>query len=266
MRTTILGAGAFGKALEQILVANGHEVRFYDPKVYPDSTLEDATNGAEVIVCAIPSNFAPETLAKISNKSIPLINTSKGFLSLDVFKDFDNFSLLSGGSFAERLKEKKPTVLTATAELPERLFATSWLKVERCNDVYGVLILGSLKNIYAIGAGEKSLKPNTPEFRKFIKEALAELKFILAANGCDSATADLACGKLDLVMTCASAESRNFQFGDLLRRRNHIDISTITATTEGLTAAQALPGSGLEIPAGCRVIKSIIERVQDATQ
>ena len=266
MRITILGAGAFGNALKDVLIENHHNVKFYDPIKFPDTTLEDAAKDAEAIICAVPSDSAEETLASIPNKNVPLINTSKGFLNLKPFKAFPNFSIISGGSFASQLVEKKPTILTATADLPEKLFKTNWLKIERTNDYLGVTLCGTLKNIYAIGSGERSLQPNTKNFREYIEATLMEMKFILSANNADPQTANLSCGKLDLIMTCANSASRNYEFGDLVRRRNHLDPSTIDKTTEGFSAIRNLPNSTLQIPAGCKIINSIIERVKDATE
>lgn len=265
MRVTILGAGAFGNALREVLLENRHEVKFYDPLKFPETSLPDTTSNAEVVICAIPSDLAGETLSQL-DPNLPLINASKGFLTLEPFKRFPSFSIISGGAFADQLENHQPTVLTATSDLAADLCKTDWLKVEQTQDYLGVTLCGTLKNIYAIGAGEKSLKPNTADFRAYIEKSLAELKFILSANNADPATADLSCGKLDLIMTCANPKSRNYQFGDLIRRRNHLDPSTVTQTTEGLSAIQNLPASNLSIPAGCEIIHHIIERVNNATK
>ena len=49
MIISILGAGVFGKALGKILTDNHHEVKYYDPYVYPDIPLERATYQANAI-------------------------------------------------------------------------------------------------------------------------------------------------------------------------------------------------------------------------
>lgn len=266
MRITILGAGAFGTALETILVANNHSVRFYDPKILPDLSLEDATSDAETIILAAPSSVAVDLLKQIPNKTIPLINTTKGLLSLAPFADFETYSILSGGAFAKNLKDKQPTILTATSISTADLFRTDWLKIERSKDILGVLLCGTFKNVYAIGAGEQSLTANTSAFRSYIDSSLAEIKYILAANNCNPDTANLSCGKLDLVLTCASKTSRNYQFGAELKKHNHLDLSTITATTEGLSTIQNLSSSPLKIPSGCIILSSIITKVKNATK
>lgn len=266
MRITILGAGAFGSALEKILSEKNHEVTFYDPIKFPATNIADAINPSEIIICAAPSTVVPDLLTQIPDKTKPLINASKGFLSLAPFKDFPNFSLLSGGAFATSLEQHKPAILTATSDLARDLFQTDWLKVEKSSDIFGVLLCSTFKNIYAIGSGTKNLKPNTPDFRAYIEDTLSEIKYLLTANECNPATADLSCGKLDLIITCASKESRNYQFGQALTKHNHLDQDQITATTEGFSAIKNLPNSTIIIPENCDILNQIIERVQNATQ
>ncbi|MBQ9019799.1 hypothetical protein IJ096_00505 [Candidatus Saccharibacteria bacterium] len=157
-------------------------------------------------------------------------------------------------------------MLTATSERTAKLFRTDWLQTEYTPDAFGVLLCGTFTHIYAIGAGEKSLVPNTAPFREYIETALTEIKYLLAANNCNPSTADLSCGKLDLVLTCASQESRNYNFGKELKKHNHLDPTTITNTTEGFSAINSLKSSNLIIPAGCDVLNKIIERVKDATK
>ena len=53
MIISILGAGAFGRALGKILTDNNHEIKYYDPYLYPEVSLEQATYQANAIVIAI---------------------------------------------------------------------------------------------------------------------------------------------------------------------------------------------------------------------
>lgn len=266
MRITILGAGVFGNALGAVLVDNGHEVRYYDPIVHPEVGLEEVVGWAEVLIFAAPSRVAKELLEQIADKDKPLISVSKGFWSLAAFEDFVNFSVVSGGSFAKTLAEKSPVILTASSDLAKNLLQTDWLKIERSNDQLGIVLCGTLKNIYAIGAGERALKANTADFRAYIADCLTEMKYILAANECDPQTAELSCGKLDLIITCGSKESRNYQLGRKLKQRNHLELADIKETTEGLNAILQLQDADLAVPEDCQMIEDIIQKVQNATK
>ena len=268
----MLGAGAFGGALGLVLEENRHTIQYFDPYKYPDITLSQALTfageaeganadnvaQAEVIIVAVPSSVAPELLLELP-KNIPIINASKGFISLKPFERFEDFSMISGPAFAKELLEKKPVTLTATSSLVVELFTTSWLSFDRTEDKLGVLLCGTLKNIYAIGAGYYAVKSSgNPTY--YINNALVELKSILAANGANSETAELACGIGDLTLTCSSTQSRNYQFGQGLANKTPDD--ALPATIEGLSALELIKHTpDFIIPDTCTIVKNIQELV-----
>ena len=244
MKITIYGAGAFGSALGEILVGNGHQVNYYDPVKYPDKGLTSMIEGSEINILAIPSHAAPKLLLFLPH-DIPLICASKGFLTTASFKPFKNFSVLSGGAFAADLMKKQPCVLTATSDLIEQLFKTDWLTFDKTNDHLGALLCGSFKNVYAIGAGYWELKYDTTDFDDFINSSLDELRIILAHNNCKVETVNLSCGLRDLVITCASPTSRNYDFGVKLKKdpelgKKYLAGSSKLQTTEGVTTVEQI--------------------------
>lgn len=217
MKITIFGAGAFGTALGNILEENGHQITYYDPVKYPDRSLTSAVEGGEAYLLAVPSAAAPKILLFIPHDK-PLICASKGFISNASFKPWgNNFSVLSGGAFASDLNKKNPVILTATSDFITNLFQADWLTFDRTIDTAGVMLCGALKNIYAIGAGYWGLQYATLDFDDFINSALAEMRTILAYNNCQPETVNLSCGLRDLVMTCGSHTSRNYDFGAKLK-------------------------------------------------
>ena len=249
MNVIIFGAGAFGRAIHQVLTENGHKATFFDPFVYPEVAISDALQGAEVVVLAMPSSSVPQILRQIP-KDLPLIVATKGFLDSKIFADFD-FSVVSGAGYASDIMEHDNTVLTATSELIPDLLETSYLKFELTPDANGVLICGALKNVYAIGAGMLGLKPGTAELIQYVSEATDELSRILAVNGADANTAQLSCGKRDIELTCSS-RSRNYQFGAGL-------IDSTDATVEGIATLKLLRAGTTKIPAFSTILNKIIE-------
>lgn len=235
MKITILGAGAFGSALGEVLTTNGHSVNFYDPIKYPEIKLSDALTNTEVMVMAVPSHAVKKLLPDLP-KTLPLIMTTKGFLSLAPFKEFTQFAVMSGGTFAADLLAKHPTTVTGTSQIAKDIFTNNWLTVEYSDDTRGVMICGSLKNIYAIGAGLKNLDRHTPEFNNYAGNVLSELYQILEANRCNQATANKSCGITDLIITSTPA-SRNFTFGRELAKNPNLTLRDVSVTTEGLFAA-----------------------------
>lgn len=234
---TIYGAGAYGTALASVLEENGHKITFYDPYKYPDIDLLTAGQNSDISLLVTPAVAVPEILPSLP-KDKPLILASKGFLSLKPFADFGDFQVLSGGAFAEDILAKKPTKLTITSSLVAGLFITPWLTLEHTPDKLGVMICGSLKNIYAIGAGLYDFHAGTDNFEHYIHSAIDEIRLILSANHCDPLTASLSCGEQDLRLTCGNDErSRNYAYGAALRRHPG---AQPTATTEGLSAIHSI--------------------------
>jgi glycerol-3-phosphate dehydrogenase (NAD(P)+) len=267
MKITIYGAGAFGSALGEILRDNGHTITYYDPKVYPEQGLTQAIDFAEVNILCVPSTAAPKLLLFLPHDK-PLILASKGFISDASFKAFGNyFMVLSGGAFAADLVNKKPSVLTSTAPFIDQLFQTSWLTFDHTNDKLGSLICGSLKNVYAIGSGYWGLTYGTRDFDDFINSALDEMRAILAANNCDPKTVELSCGLRDLVITCASTASRNYEFGTRLKKEPDLGVKFLKGqaqlkTTEGIfTAIQVKNSPSFVKPENTPVLDRIVSLI-----
>lgn len=267
MKITIYGAGAFGTALGDVLSENGHEIKYYDPAKYPDEGLSEAIEYAEANVLAVPSHAAPKLLLFLPHQK-PLICASKGFLSLASFLPFgNNLSVISGGAFAADLINKKPSTLTATSDLVEKLFKTSWLTLDRSTDNLGVMLCGSFKNVYAIGAGYWHLQYGTLDFDDYINTALGEMRTILSANGCNPGTSNLSCGLNDLVITCASTASRNYDFGAKLKKDPTLGLKALkgtvrTNTTEGVSTIAQIPTTKSFIkPDGVPILDRIISLV-----
>ena len=233
MNVTIIGAGAFGVALGKILTDNEHVVVYFDLK---DSlSLEEATREAEVIVIAIPAAAVAEFASSlpVELRQLPVILAAKGVLLLDDFADYARFSVLSGPAFAVDIMEGLPVTFTVTDELARQLFENECVAVEVTDDALGVELCGSLKNVYAIGAGALVGEPS--EVSAYLEDALAEMKLYLVAHGARAETADLACGIGDLTMTATDEKSRNLRFGRALAAGRAADeILAELGTVEGV--------------------------------
>ena len=270
MKITVFGAGAFGSALGNILETNGHQVEYYDPVKYPDKGLTSAIEGSEAYLLAVPSSAAPKLLLFLQHDK-PLICASKGFLNAASFKAWgENFSVLSGGAFAADLNEHHPTVLTATSPLIKQLLGTPWLTFDETTDAAGVMMCGALKNIYAIGSGYWGLKYGTTDFDDYINSCLTEMKTILLHNGCKPETVDLSCGLRDLVITCASPTSRNYDFGTKLKADAELGKKIISGTVkmngtvEGIGTALAVTSTpSFSKPVNVPILDRIISLIKN---
>lgn len=220
-------------------IKQNHECRFLPGVKIPESvecTLDykEAIEGTDMIVHVTPSKFVRENVQKykeyVGNK--PIIMCSKGFeLSTlttldDVIKDEitnARIAVLSGPSHAEEVSLGIPTALVIASEhndvieMVKDAFASNTLRLYSANDVKGVEIGGSLKNIIAFCAGiSKALNLGDNSFAALITRGLAEISRLGVKMGGEKETFYGLTGLGDLVVTCGSEHSRNRRAGMLI--------------------------------------------------
>ena len=256
MKIAILGAGAFGTALGGVLAEKGYDIDYYDREVEKERLADVMADAAYVVLC-IPSKVVPYMLPHLP-KDKPLVVATKGILSDRGFNEFKDYMVLSGPGFADDIKARKLTLLTATDARVIDLFMTSYMKFDLTDDRRGVLMCGALKNVYAILAGLRGLERETSEWQDFIDAAAGEMKLVLTANGAKAETVDLACGVGDLKLTCGYP-SRNFEYGDILRRDPDYEPEN---TVEGLSAILKIRRGEIVVPERVKLLAEVISAVK----
>ena len=256
MKIAILGAGAFGTALGGLLADNGYDIDYYGVRIEKER-LSDVVDDASYIVLCVPSQAVPYVLPHVP-KDKPLIIATKGVLSDEPFREFDDFMVLSGPGFADDIKAGKHTLLTVTDERISEMFKAAHMEYELTDDKKGVLMCGALKNVYAILAGFWGLERESYEWLQFIDGASTEMRRLLDVNGAKPATVDLACGIGDLRLTCGYP-SRNYEYGDLLRQNSGYEAEK---TVEGLSALKRIERGEIKVPKGLK----LLEEVRNATK
>ena len=260
MKIAILGAGAFGTALGGILAFKGYDIDYYDSKLEREN-LNYVLDKAKYIVLCVPSKAAPFLLPCLPDDK-PLIVATKGILTDTMLRGFKDWMVLSGPGFADDIKAKKKTFLTATDSRIVDLFNTDYIQFDFTDDRRGVLMCGALKNIYAILAGLKALQRETSAWRQFIKQVTKEMGLILEANGAESDTVELMCGVGDLKLTCG-LPSRNYEYGSILRENPAYEASN---TVEGLSAIRRILRHEIVVPAKAQLLKEVINAVKQCTK
>ena len=260
-RIGILGAGTWGTALANLLCSSGHEVMLWsriteevnmlvkthkhknlpgveiNKNILFTCNIEEAIEGKDVVVIAVPSIYVRETtaLAKKYFQSNQIIVTvakgvEKGTLMTtseiihDVLKDKDlPVVALSGPTHAEEVAIGLPTLIVSACErLPiaeeiQNIFYSSSLRVYTNQDILGVELCGALKNIIALAAGmSDGLGYGDNAKAALITRGLREITKIGLAMGANVNTFSGLTGIGDIVVTATSIHSRNHKAGYLL--------------------------------------------------
>ena len=143
---------------------------------------------------------------------------------------------VSGPSFAVEVARGDPTAITAASQsselagLVQREFSDPRFRIYTSDDVIGVELGGSLKNVIAIAAG--GLGHNT--IAALITRGLAEITRLAVACGARRETLAGLAGMGDLVLTCTGGLSRNRTVGVELGRGRKL--AEIIAGMHGMVA------------------------------
>lgn len=227
-RIGIAGAGAWGQALAHVARSTGHEVAMWS-RQSPDAA---RLAGTHAILLAVPAQAAREVLAAIASaigKDRPVIITAKGieretglFMN-EVVADVApraRAMVLSGPSFAADVLKGLPTAVTLAA--PSLAEAGEWgealtfssFRVYGSDDLLGVEIGGALKNVLAIACGISDGRKLGDSARAALTtRGFAELMRFGRKLGARPETLTGLSGLGDLLLTCASPQSRNYAFG-----------------------------------------------------
>jgi glycerol-3-phosphate dehydrogenase (NAD(P)+) len=198
----------------------------------------------------------------------PLVVCAKGierdtglFLSdvVDELRPAAPAAVLSGPSFADDVARGLPTAVTLacrseeTAEEIAAALSGPTFRLYRNTDVRGVEIGGAAKNVLAIACGAV-VGRGLGESAKAALTArgFAELMRFARAYGGRPETLMGLSGLGDLVLTCGSAHSRNFAFGERLGRGVPVAEAAAGKLAEGAFTASVLVAlaraRGLDMP------------------
>jgi glycerol-3-phosphate dehydrogenase (NAD(P)+) len=196
--------------------------------------LAETLAGADLALFVTPSHVAREILRAARPHlppRIPVVVASKGIEpdSLETMAGVFSAGLsgaahplafLSGPSFAREVAAGLPTAVTvasedaATARLAQETFSTETFRVYTTDDVVGVELGGSLKNVIAIAAGiGDGLGLGNNARSALITRGLAEITRLGVALGARASTFAGLAGLGDLVLTCTGDLSRNRSLG-----------------------------------------------------
>ncbi|UVK57019.1 NAD(P)H-dependent glycerol-3-phosphate dehydrogenase [Mesorhizobium sp. AR02] len=202
------------------------------PGIEATSDIKAALTGADCVLAVTPAQSLRATLAAAKDHmppGIPLVLCAKGIerdtgalLSAIVEEILPRnpIAALSGPSFATDVARGLPTAVvvaagdeTLAADLAAR-FSAENLRCYSSDDLIGVEIGGALKNVFAIAAGAVTgAGLGASAQAAMVTRGFVELRRIGAAFGARPETLMGLSGLGDLLLTCSSAQSRNFAYG-----------------------------------------------------
>lgn len=224
---------------------------------------------ADVVLLCVPAQATREAvdlLAPALKVGTAVVSCAKGIerstgllVSEVVSAGFGHgpVAVLSGPGFAEDVSRGLPTAVTIAAdqmvlaEALARILAGPGFRPYAAGDPVGVQLGGALKNVLAIAAGVVAgRKLGASAEAAVITRGFVEMRRLAAAWGAKADTLMGLSGLGDLVLTCRSAQSRNFSLGIALgegRDPKSFDKLAEGAATAGIAVERAKV-FGIEVP------------------
>lgn len=225
--------------------------------------LDQAVNGAGVVVLALPAQNLRDHLAQVRQALAPdavVVSLIKGLergthlrmsevISSELGLPAEQVAVVSGPNLAMEIAREEPTASVvacqdeSVAERIASLCSARYFRPYTNTDVTGVEIAGIVKNVIALAVGicdGQELGDNSKA--SVITRGLAETTRLAAALGGRLETLSGLAGLGDVVATCASPLSRNRSAGRLLGQGCSPEETTqkLTQTAEGMKSAAAV--------------------------
>lgn len=253
MKTGVIGAGAWGTALAQVLAADGEPVTLWarepevlakinenhenelflkgiplSPLIHATSTFSDLSD-CDVLLLVAPAQHLRAVLVGAMVGKRPLVLCAKGMEAetMQLMSEVAHeacpeapIAVLSGPTFAHEVARGLPTAVTLACKdadlagmLANRL-AHARFRPYLSDDVVGAEIGGAVKNVLAIACGVVEGRGLGQNARAaLIARGFAEMTRFGLAKGARAETLAGLSGLGDLVLTCSSTASRNFSLG-----------------------------------------------------
>ena len=227
------------------------------------TNLEEVVKGKKFILLVVPSHamrqVAKDIKPYITDKTI-IIHATKG-IELDTYLrmsevihqelpdlPLENILVLSGPSHAEEVSKQLPTTIVAAglnlaiAEEVQDIFMNNDFRVYTNDDLVGIELAGSLKNIIALAAGmSDGLGYGDNAKAALITRGLSEISRLGIELNANPITFSGLAGVGDLIVTCTSKHSRNWRAGYSLGQGKPLNevLDEMGMVVEGIKATKA---------------------------
>jgi len=279
------------EVISQILESG--ENQFFLPDIKLSSNLKPlndlaaVVSGKDLLLVVVPSHVMRETTLKMANhvsEAAIIASASKGIenkthLTMNgVLQETlpqippERLAVISGPSFAREVAQNLPTVVTAAsknmeiAALVQQVLVTPYFRVYTSDDVIGVELGGSLKNVIAIAAGViDGLQLGLNTRAALITRGMTEIRRLGLKLGANPRTFTGLAGYGDLILTCTGDLSRNHTVGKKIgegQKGNDI-LGKMRMVAEGVKTAKSVYNLsrklGVEMPISHEVYRILYE-------
>ena len=256
----ILGTGVWGSALGKIAKSNGHDVRFWSHR--GDTPIATVIKDAAIILSAVSMKGVIPTAEKLKSLAVPqtqiIVTATKGLdpettrtpsqIWQSMFPD-NPIVVLSGPNLSKEIARGLPaaTVVASTdlsaAERVQEIFASDTFRAYVNEDPIGTELGGTIKNVIAIASGVcDGMSLGTNAKAALLTRALPEMIRIGTHLGASGETFFGLSGLGDLIATCDSSLSRNYQVGYGLAHGKTLEqiLEDLEGTAEGVNTTNVL--------------------------
>ncbi len=265
MKVALIGAGAWGLTLADLARDNGHQVEVWSRQ--GSCSLERVTDGANLVVSAIsmkgvrtvveqlkPSSLSPDTILVTATKGLDPSNAELDLPRLPSQLWQSAFpthavAILSGPNLSKEIQQGLPAASVIAsknlevAEQVQAVLSSSRFRIYTNSDPLGVELGGALKNVIAIAVGAcDGLQLGTNAKAALVTRGLAEMIRVGTYWGAKAETFYGLSGLGDLLATCNSALSRNYQVGYGLAQGKTLEevLNQLEGTAEGVNTTHVL--------------------------
>ena len=237
------------------------------PSVKASTDIRQTVLTADLILIAIPSKSFRSVVQQASHvlEGKMVISTTKGIepktfaLMSEILREelhFVKIGVLSGPNLAQEIVEKAVTATVIASQdnnlcaVVQQVLHCNYFRVYSNHDTYGVELAGALKNIYAILSGigaAMGMGENTKSM--LITRSLAEMSRFAVKLGANPMTFLGLAGVGDLIATCTSNLSRNYQIGYALGQGQSLKEaeSTLNQIAEGANTLRQVKQKSMEL-------------------
>ena len=274
--------------LNEDLIQNKHcskplEVQL-DKSVKITDNLQEAIKDAEIILSVVATVGVRDVCEKLKQAGIKneqiVVNASKG-LELntlmrmsEVIKDVlpeQRLAILSGPTLAKEVLAGKPTAASVACEdmetakfVQQACNVPNRFRLYTNNDVIGVELGGSLKNVIAIASGfAHTMDLGDNCMGSLLTRGMAEIVRISVKLGAKPSTLYGLSGMGDLIATCSSPMSRNYTVGSMLGKGKKINdiLAELGSVAEGVKTSKAVcdlaKKLGEEVPVSSAIYEAV---------